>query len=58
MPRKRILPRGQDPGRVEIRRCLEVIKPQYDKMKAEAVAKNRASEKIRLALVLEAQCSG
>jgi aldehyde oxidoreductase len=43
-----VLPTGQKiPGRVEIRRCLEVIKPQYDKMKAEAAAKNRASEKIR-----------
>jgi CO/xanthine dehydrogenase Mo-binding subunit/aerobic-type carbon monoxide dehydrogenase small subunit (CoxS/CutS family) len=43
-----VLPTGQKiPGRVEIRRCLEVIKPYYDRMKAETAARNRNSEKIR-----------
>jgi CO/xanthine dehydrogenase Mo-binding subunit len=45
---ERILPTGHKiPGNVEIRKCLEVIKPYYDKIKADVADKNRNSNLIR-----------
>ena len=54
-----ILPTGHPlPGNVEIRRCLEAIKPYYDAMKSNAARRNRDSGGVRCGVGLGAAMYG
>lgn len=54
-----ILPTGHRiPGNVQIRKCLEVLKPYYDKIKADVADRNRKSNLIRYGVGLAATMYG
>jgi CO/xanthine dehydrogenase Mo-binding subunit len=46
------------PGNVEIRKCLEVIKPSYDKIKTDVAEKNKNSNLVRYGVGLAATMYG